>query len=53
MRATRTRPNIGALGRYDGWLDPQNRLIAGFSAEHDIESRNDIETPDHDFAEPV
>ena len=35
----------GALGRYDGWINPQNRLIAGFSAEHNIESRNDIETP--------
>jgi hypothetical protein len=35
----------GALARYDGWLDPQNRLVAGFSAEHNIESRNDIETP--------
>jgi hypothetical protein len=35
----------GALARYDGWLNPQNRLIAGFSAERDIESRNDIETP--------
>jgi hypothetical protein len=36
---------FGALAHYDGWLDPQNRLIAGFSAEHGIESRNDIETP--------
>jgi hypothetical protein len=36
---------FGALARYDGWLNPQNRLIAGFSAEHGIESRNDIETP--------
>lgn len=35
----------GALARYDGWLGPQNRLIAGFSAEHNIESRNDVETP--------
>lgn len=36
---------FGALARYDGWIDPQNRLITGFSAEHGIESRNDIETP--------
>jgi hypothetical protein len=36
---------FGALARYDGWLNPQNRLVAGFSAEHTIESRNDIETP--------
>ena len=36
---------FGALARYDGWLNPQNRLITGFSAEHGIESRNDIETP--------
>jgi hypothetical protein len=35
----------GALARYDGWLNPQNRLVAGFSAERTIESRNDIETP--------
>jgi hypothetical protein len=35
----------GALARYDGWLNPQNRLVAGFSAERSIESRNDIETP--------
>jgi hypothetical protein len=35
----------GALARYDGWLNPQNRLVAGFSAERNIESRNDIETP--------
>jgi hypothetical protein len=35
----------GAVGRYDGWINPQNRLIGGFSAEHNIESRNDIETP--------
>jgi hypothetical protein len=35
----------GALARYDGWLGPQNRLITGFSAEHNIESRNDVETP--------
>ena len=36
---------FGALARYDGWIDPQNRLIAGFTAEHGIESRNDVETP--------
>jgi hypothetical protein len=36
---------FGALARYDGWVNPQNRLIAGLSAEHGIESRNDIETP--------
>jgi len=35
----------GALAHYDGWLGPQNRLIAGFSAERNIESRNDVETP--------
>jgi hypothetical protein len=35
----------GALARYDGWLNPQNRLVAGVSAERNIESRNDIETP--------
>lgn len=36
---------FGALARYDGWIGSQDRLIAGFSAEHGIESRNDIETP--------
>ena len=36
---------FGALGRYDGWIGSQDRIIAGFSAEHGIESRNDIETP--------
>ncbi|HEU4781655.1 MAG TPA: outer membrane beta-barrel protein [Steroidobacteraceae bacterium] len=36
---------FGALARYDGWIGSQNRLTAGFSAEHGIESRNDIETP--------
>jgi hypothetical protein len=35
----------GALARYDGWIGPQSRLVAGFSAERNIESRNDIETP--------
>ncbi|MEO8020212.1 MAG: outer membrane beta-barrel protein [Pseudomonadota bacterium] len=35
----------GALARYDGWIGPQNKLTAGFSAERDIESRYDIETP--------
>jgi len=36
---------FGALGRYDGWLGSQDRIIAGFGVEHGIESRNDIETP--------
>jgi hypothetical protein len=36
---------FGALARYDGWINAKNRLIAGLSAEHGIESRNDIETP--------
>lgn len=35
----------GALARYDGWINPQNRLVAGFGAERGIESRTDIETP--------
>jgi hypothetical protein len=36
---------FGALGRYDGWIGSQDRVIAGFGIEHGIESRNDIETP--------
>jgi hypothetical protein len=36
---------FGALGRYDAWFGAQNRFTAGFTAEHGIESRNDIETP--------
>jgi hypothetical protein len=35
----------GAVGRYDAWLNPQNRLTAGLTAERNIESRGDIETP--------
>lgn len=35
----------GAVGRYDAWIDPQNRLTAGVTAERNIESRADIETP--------
>ncbi|HTU64385.1 MAG TPA: outer membrane beta-barrel protein [Steroidobacteraceae bacterium] len=36
---------FGALGRYDGWLGPQDRLTTRFSAERNVESRTDIETP--------
>lgn len=36
---------FGALGRYDGWLGPQDRLTTSFSAERNVESRADIETP--------
>ncbi len=35
----------GAIGRYDAWLNPQNRLTVGLTGERNIESRADIETP--------
>ena len=36
---------FGALGRYDGWLGPQDRLTTSFTAERNVESRTDVETP--------
>ena len=36
---------FGAVGSYDGWVGPQDRITAGFDAERTIESRTDIETP--------
>jgi hypothetical protein len=36
---------FGVLGDYDGWVGPQDRLTTAFSAERNIESRTDIETP--------
>jgi hypothetical protein len=35
----------GAIGSYDGWLNPQDRITSNLSAERNIESRTDIETP--------
>ena len=36
---------FGALGSYDGWVGPQDRLTTSFSAERNFESRTEIETP--------